>query len=97
MSEEQVRQAIREDFPAAAAKLTSAVHPSEKTTVLSLSIADLLLHTAAHPDGFKIGKGQFLILWPEPPNANRKQFKKNLTLACACVRPAGYFSLWGGV
>jgi hypothetical protein len=45
MSEEQVRQAIRKDFPAAAAKLTSLVHPSEKTIVLSLSVADLLPHT----------------------------------------------------
>jgi hypothetical protein len=45
MSEEQVRQAIRKDFPAGAAKLTSAVHPSEKTTVLSLSVTDLLPHT----------------------------------------------------
>jgi hypothetical protein len=45
MSEEQVRQAIRKDFPSAAAKLTSTVHPSEKTTVLSLSVADLLPHT----------------------------------------------------
>ena len=45
MSEEQVRQAIRKDFPGAAAKLTSAVHPSEKTTVLSLSVVDLLPHT----------------------------------------------------
>jgi hypothetical protein len=45
MSEEQVRQAIRKDFSAAAAKLTIMVHPSEKTTVLSLSVADLLPHT----------------------------------------------------
>jgi hypothetical protein len=45
MSEEQVRQAIRKDFPAAAAKLTSAVHPSEKTTVLSLLVAELLPRT----------------------------------------------------
>jgi len=45
MSEEQVRQAIRKDFPGPAAKLTSAVHASEKTTVLSLSVADLLPHT----------------------------------------------------
>ena len=45
MSEEQVRQAIRKDFPAPAAKLTSAVHPSEKTTVLSLLVADLLPRT----------------------------------------------------
>ncbi len=45
MSEEQVRHAIRKDFSAAAAKLMSAVHPSEKTTVLSLSVTDLLPHT----------------------------------------------------
>jgi hypothetical protein len=45
MSEEQVRQAIRKDFPAAAAKLTTAVHPSEKTIVLSLSVTELLPHT----------------------------------------------------
>jgi hypothetical protein len=45
MSEEQVRQAIRKDFPAAAATLTSAVHSSEKTTILSLSVTDLLPHT----------------------------------------------------
>ena len=45
MSEEQVRQAIRRDFPTVAAKLTSAVHASEKTTVLSLPVADLLPHT----------------------------------------------------
>ena len=47
MSEEQVRQAVRKDFPALAAKLTSAVHPSEKTTVLSLTVADLLPHTSS--------------------------------------------------
>ena len=46
MSEEQVRQAVRKDFPAAAATLTSAVHPSEKTTILSLSVTDLLPHTS---------------------------------------------------
>src|SRR4029077_19743426 len=45
MSEEQVRQAIRKDFPAAAAKLTSTVHPAEKTTVLSIGVADLLPDT----------------------------------------------------
>jgi hypothetical protein len=47
MSEEQVRQAVRKDFPAAAAKLTSAVHPSEKTTVLSIGVADLLPNTGS--------------------------------------------------
>jgi hypothetical protein len=45
MSEDQVRQAIHKDFPALAGKLTSAVHPSEKTNVLSLTVADLLPHT----------------------------------------------------
>jgi hypothetical protein len=45
MSEEQVRQAVRKDFPAAATKLSNAVHPSEKTTVLSIDAADLLPNT----------------------------------------------------
>jgi hypothetical protein len=45
MSEEQARQAIRKDFPAAFGKLTSAIHPSEKTTVLSLTVTDLLPHS----------------------------------------------------
>lgn len=43
MSEEQVRQAVRKDFPAV--KLSSAVHPSEKTAVLSATMADLLPNT----------------------------------------------------
>jgi hypothetical protein len=43
MSEEQVHQAVRKDFPAA--KLSSAVHPTEKTTVLSLTTVDLLPNT----------------------------------------------------
>src|SRR5271165_1653939 len=68
MSEEQVRQAIRKDFPAAAAKLTSAVHPSEKTTVLSLTVADLLPHTGnariSYILGYRSKKlGQVNIIW----------------------------------
>ena len=47
MSEEQVRQAVRKEFPSAAAKLASAVNPSEKTTVLSIGVADLLPDTGA--------------------------------------------------
>jgi hypothetical protein len=47
INEEQVRQAIRKDFPVDAAKLTSGVHPSEKTVVLSLAVADLLPHIGA--------------------------------------------------
>jgi hypothetical protein len=45
MSEEQVRQAIRKDFPGAVTALTSGVHPSDKTTILSLNVTDLLPHT----------------------------------------------------
>ena len=45
MSEEQARQAIRKDFPAAAATLGSMVHPAEKTNILSLTVTDLLPHT----------------------------------------------------
>jgi hypothetical protein len=43
MIEEQVRQVIRKDFPTA--KIGNAIHPSEKTTVLSLTVADLLPNT----------------------------------------------------
>jgi hypothetical protein len=45
MTEEQVRQVVHKDFPAAAAKISSTVHPSEKTTVLSVTVADLLPNT----------------------------------------------------
>src|SRR5271166_5195252 len=44
MNEEEVKQAIRKDFPAAG-KLTTAIHPTEKTTVLSLTTPDLLPHS----------------------------------------------------
>ena len=68
MAEEQVRQAIRKDFPGAAAKLTSAVHPSEKTTVFSLSVADLLPHTGSARISYILGYrskklGQVNIVW----------------------------------
>jgi hypothetical protein len=45
MGEQQVRQVIRDDFSAAASRLASAVNPSEKTTILSLIVTDLLPHT----------------------------------------------------
>jgi hypothetical protein len=41
MGEEQVRQAIRKDFPGAATTLSSTVHSSEKTTILPLTATDL--------------------------------------------------------
>ena len=43
MNEEQVRQVIRKDFPTA--KISDAIHPSEKTMVLSFTVADLLPNT----------------------------------------------------
>src|SRR5207244_3808179 len=45
MTEDQLRQAIKKDFPAAAAKLKVSTHPSEKTTVLTVTVADLLPQT----------------------------------------------------
>jgi hypothetical protein len=42
MTEQQVRQTVRRDFPAAAARLSRSTHPREKTTVLALTVEDLL-------------------------------------------------------
>ena len=74
MNEEQVRQAIRAEFPAAAANLTSAVNPSEKTTILSLVLTDLLPHTGtAHVSyifGYRSKKLiQVNILWSSDRSA----------------------------
>jgi hypothetical protein len=43
MSEEQVRQIVHKDFPAA--KIISAINPAEKTTVLAVTGTDLLPDT----------------------------------------------------
>jgi hypothetical protein len=43
MNEQQVREAIRQEFPDA--PIARTVHPSEKTTVLSITVADLLPDT----------------------------------------------------
>lgn len=45
MTADQVGEAIKKDFPAAAAKLKIATNPSEKTAVLSLLVPDLLPHS----------------------------------------------------
>jgi hypothetical protein len=68
MNEEQVKQAIRKDFPEAAGKLASAVHPTEKTIGLSLTVADLLPHSGyariAYILGYRSKKlGQVNIVW----------------------------------
>jgi hypothetical protein len=75
MSEEQVRQAIRKDFPGAGAKLSSAVHPSEKTTILSLTATDLLPHTGKARISYILGYHskkliQVNILWSSDGTAD---------------------------
>ena len=42
MTEPEVRQAIQRDFPAAARRLSRTTHPSEKTTVLAVTVDGLL-------------------------------------------------------
>ncbi len=42
MSEPEVRQAIRRDFPAAAARISRTIQPGEKTTVLAVTAEQLL-------------------------------------------------------
>jgi hypothetical protein len=74
MNEEQVRQAIRKDFPAAAGKISNAVHPSEKTTVLSLAVPDLLPDTGkariSYIFGYRTKKLiQVNIVWTSEGNA----------------------------
>lgn len=45
MTEQALRQAIQRDFPAAAGRLSRRTHPREKTTVLSLTVEDLIPDT----------------------------------------------------
>ena len=68
MNEEQVKQAIRKDFPEVAGKLTRAIHPTEKTIVLSLVVADLLPHSGNARISYILGHrskklGQVNIVW----------------------------------
>jgi hypothetical protein len=68
MNEEQVKQAIRKDFPEAAGKLARAIHPTEKTIVLSLTVADLLPHSGNARISYILGHrskklGQVNIVW----------------------------------
>jgi hypothetical protein len=72
--EEQVRQAIRKDFPSAAAKLASAVHPSEKTTVLSIGVTDLVPDTGMARISYIFGYRskqliQINVVWTSAGNA----------------------------
>lgn len=55
MSEDQLRRAIAKDFPNAATKLKKTTHPTEKTTVLTLSVADLVPHTGAAQVSYILG------------------------------------------
>ena len=68
MNEEQVKQAIRKDSPEAAGRLAHAIHPTEKTIVLSLTVADLLPHSGNARISYILGHrsrklGQVNIVW----------------------------------
>jgi hypothetical protein len=74
MNEEQVRQVIRKDFPAAAGKISNAIQPSEKTTVLSVTASDLLPNTGnariSYIFGYRSKKLiQVNIVWTSEGNA----------------------------
>jgi hypothetical protein len=74
MNEEQVRQVIRKDFPATAGKISNAVHPSEKTTVLSVTVSDLLPNTGSARISYIFGYRskkliQVNIVWTSEGNA----------------------------
>src|SRR5215472_12526115 len=74
MSEEQVRQVIRKDFPASAGKISNAVHPSEKTTVLSTTVSDLLPNSGSARISYIFGYRskkliQVNVVWTSEGNA----------------------------
>jgi hypothetical protein len=74
MNEEQVRQAIRKDFAAASGKISNALHPSEKTTVLSVTVSDLLPNTGSARISYIFGYRskkliQVNIVWTSEGNA----------------------------
>ena len=74
MNEEQVRQVIRKDFPAAAGKISNVIQPSEKTTVLSVTASDLLPNTGnariSYIFGYRSKKLiQVNIVWTSEGNA----------------------------
>ncbi len=55
MSEPEVRQAIRRDFPAAADRLSRFTHPRERTTVLALTATELLPDTGPAQVSYILG------------------------------------------
>jgi hypothetical protein len=55
MNEEEVRRAIRKDFPRSAAKLKKMIHPAEKTTVLWLPVQNLIPDTGVAQVSFILG------------------------------------------
>jgi len=74
MTEEQVKKAIRNDFPAFAGKVASAIHPTEKTTVLTVTVPDLLPHSGNARISYILGHrskklGQINIVWSSDGSA----------------------------
>src|SRR5581483_8017831 len=55
MTEAQVRQAIRKDFPAAGEKIASELNPAEKTTVLTIRVPDLIPGTGSAHVSYILG------------------------------------------
>ena len=80
MNDEQVRQAIHKDFPAATGKVASAIHPSEKTIVLSVTVTDLLPHTGNARISYNLGY--------RSKNSARSLSSGRVTAAPAATRPS---------
>lgn len=55
MTEPEVRQAIRRDFPVAAGRLSRVTHPSERTTVLTITVEGLLLDAGSAQLSYILG------------------------------------------
>jgi hypothetical protein len=55
MTEAELRRAIRKDFPQAVGRLRVAIHPTEKTTILSLTASNLLPDTGAARISYILG------------------------------------------
>jgi hypothetical protein len=93
MTAEQVRQAIRRDFPAAADKIETVENAVERTTVLSIPINDLLPSTGPGLVAYVIGYRsrqlvQVTITWGGGINP---QFKPEQALSAA-RQLQGYFA-----
>jgi hypothetical protein len=77
MTEAQVRQAIRKDFPAVGEKIASELNAAEKTTVLSIQVQDLIPGSGRAKVSYIIGY------------SSKKLIQVNVTWAADPKSPAG--------